>query len=286
MIVNKILVYTETDQLSEKTTDFAVQLSMQMKVRQIVLLNIIIPAQTQAFTLTGDMHHTIEDMSVQLTTILKEKNTEIIDSLAKKYSSFPVEIKTHVTYHNSKTNLNEFMEEHGAGLLISSVHDHQGFVEMILGSRTEKLARRLDYPLIIIKEQTNVSPVRDIAVAIDVNNEQQPGLENIVGFAGQLNAKLHFLHVLTHEDQSSEKAIEKLRQLAKTNDISNYAINVVNNHSLENGIRKFTRKYNPDMIAVLTQGKGKIKNLLFGSGSEDIIKETDKPVFLSKLHPH
>jgi len=65
---------------------------------------------------------------------------------------------------------------------------------------------------------------------------------------------------------------------------------LVNNDSLEDGIRHFVRKHNPDMIAVLSQGKGKIHKLIFGSNAEDIIsstegiiKETDKPVFVSKI---
>jgi nucleotide-binding universal stress UspA family protein len=57
----------------------------------------------------------------------------------------------------------------------------------------------------------------------------------------------------------------------------------VNNDSLEDGIRSFARKHNPDMIAVLSQGKGKIHKLIFGSSTGHIIKETDKPVFVSKI---
>ncbi|MFU8844842.1 MAG: universal stress protein, partial [Bacteroidales bacterium] len=121
------------------------------------------------------------------------------------------------------------------------------------------------------------------AVAIDVHTEDQDGLRSIVDFASELNARLQLLHVITNDETSSDRAIKTLHQLAEKNKLNNYDINIINNHSLENGLNSFIRKNNPDMIAVLSQGKGKIRKLIFGSTSEDIIKETEKPVFVSKI---
>jgi nucleotide-binding universal stress UspA family protein len=94
---------------------------------------------------------------------------------------------------------------------------------------------------------------------------------------------MQLLHVITDDAFSSDRAIEKLRELAIKNMFGNYDINVVNNDNLEHGIRSFVRKYNPDMVAVLSQGKGKLKKMIYGSSTDDIIKESDKPVFVSKI---
>ncbi|MCA1745296.1 MAG: universal stress protein [Bacteroidales bacterium] len=66
--------------------------------------------------------------------------------------------------------------------------------------------------------------------------------------------------------------------------MANYAISVISSPTLEEGIKGFIRKTTPDMMAVLSQGKGKIKRLIYGSSAEDIIKEANIPVLINKIH--
>jgi nucleotide-binding universal stress UspA family protein len=56
----------------------------------------------------------------------------------------------------------------------------------------------------------------------------------------------------------------------------------VNNYSLESGLQGFVRKYNPDMVALLTHGKGKLHNLIYGSKTGEVIKEMEIPVLVAK----
>lgn len=281
MDFKKIFIPTELDELSAKVTGFAVDLAEQMNISEIALLNVIIPVQT--FSDSGDGFAANDLMANRFNVLLMNKHMKLVEEVAKKFATDKVEIKPFVRFNNSKTDLNKYMEEFEAGLIVCGSRDDHSFLQMLFGSDTERIVRNMNYPLIILQDDTDAGQISNILVPVDINEEDQSGLNQIAGFTRSLNARMQLLHVLTNDAQSSEQAIKALRKLAIENKFGNYDINVVNNNSLEDGIRSFARKHNPDMIAVLSQGKGKIYKLVFGSSTQDIIKESDKPIFVSKI---
>jgi nucleotide-binding universal stress UspA family protein len=283
MNFKKILIPTELNELSSKVTEFAVDLAAQAGISEIILLNIIVPAHSQAFAASGDVFSAQSGTASRLNMMLMEKHQKLVENEAARFSTDKVNVKPYVRFNDSKTDLNEYMRYFDAGLLVCGSRNHETFLDKLFANQTEKIIRKVDYPVIIIKKDTEFSKINNIALAIDVNEKVQHGLTEVIDFASKVTAKIQLLHVIVDEEITSDYAIEKLQQLAQKNDLSNYEINVVNNGNLENGISKFIRKYNPDMIAVLSEGKGKIRKLIYGSGTEDILEETDKPVFVSKI---
>ena len=281
MNLKRLLILTDFDDLSKKVISFAINIARQLKVSEIVSLNIISPAYTH--TTSGDLLATESLQANQFNNQILRKNQELAENEARSFSTDKVNITPEVVFGNSIVGLNAIMEDLEAGLLVCGSRDEHSFWQKIFGSETEKIIRKVDFPTVILKEGTIINEVNVIAVAIDVNEETQDGLKDILDFGALLEARLQLLHVITDEGISSEEAIDKLHHLAKMNKLKNYDINIVNNDSLESGLRSFIRKNNPDMVAVLSQGKSKLKKLIYGSKVEDIMEETDKPVFISKV---
>jgi nucleotide-binding universal stress UspA family protein len=176
------------------------------------------------------------------------------------------------------------MKAFSADLVVAGSRDHGTFLEKLFGSKTQRIIHKTDFPMIILKDNGSASQVNKIALALDVNEKEQKGLDDIIGFAKQTNARLHMVHVITEDDEiTAEEAIERLRLIADERQLSNHTINVINNSSLEEGLRHFIRKHNPEMVALLTQGKGKLKKLIYGSDTEEILRETDRPVLINKM---
>lgn len=284
MKTKKILVTTELDELSTKVANFAVNLSAQLRSPEIVLLNILIPANPQSFSATGDIS-TSNTQDVNLfNAALMKKHLKLVAEEAEKLSTNKVKVKPIVRFNDNKTDLNDYIDYFNAGLVVFGSRDEHSFLNQIFGIDSENLVRKVDYPSIILKDETSYGDINNILVAIDVNENDQSGLKDISHFTKLVKAKMHLLHVIIDGETSSDEAIEKLNNLAKEFELTNYTINVVNGNNLENGIKSFVRKNKADMIAVQSQGKGKIKNLIFGSSTQDIIKEIEKPVFVSKIN--
>ncbi|MDD4673870.1 MAG: universal stress protein [Bacteroidales bacterium] len=283
MKTTKMLVTTELDELSAKVARFAVNLSTQLGAAELVLLNVIVPVTNQTFSATGDSSiSNTKDINLFNAALLK-KHQALVTKEAEKLTTEKLKVRPIVRFSDSKTDLNGYMEYFNANVAVFGSRDEHSFLNKFFGIDSEEVVRKVDYPSIILKDETNYGDIKNILVAIDVNEDNQSGLNDIANFAKQLEAKMHLLHVLVDGEASSDEAIEKLNSLAKEFKLINYAINVVNNTNLEDGIKGYVRKNKVDMIAVQSQGKGKIKNLIFGSSTQDIIKENDKPVFVSKI---
>lgn len=284
MEFRKILVPSELDELSAKAIHFAVQLADRLDIQEVILLNIIIPAQTQAMAASGGAANSPMALTGEFNATLEKKHKRLTSEIAGRYSTDTVRVKPVVRFSGSKSNLNEYMEEFEADLIVAASRDHETFLEKIFGSETHRMIHQNNYPMIVLKGGTEIPKFNDIGLAIDVREEEQKGIGDVVDFANRLSSKLQMVHVITEDDGiTPDEAIEKLRDLAERKKFTNYAINVVNNSNLEEGLRHFVRKYNPGILAVLTEGKGKLRTLIYGSDAEDIVKEIDKPVLVNKM---
>lgn len=283
MHLNKILIPTELNELSDIVVDFAINLAKQIHINEIVLLNIIIPAHVQTLTASGDTIDANGKLAVQLNDKIMKQHKELINKQAKRHAVSDVKINPFVRFNTSKSDLNQYMKEFDADLIVSGSRDKFSFLEILFGSSTEKLIRKINNPVIIIKDEPVSSKISEIALAVDIEQEDQDGIEEVIDFAEKLNARLQLVYVITDEKHSAPEAIDSLQKIAKTRKIKDYAINVINNHSLEDALQSFVRLQNPDMIALLNQGKGKLHKLIFGSNTEDVLKETEKPVFIGKM---
>jgi nucleotide-binding universal stress UspA family protein len=284
MATHKIVVSTELDKLSAKITEFAVGLSAQLGTSELILLNVIIPARAQTFSTTGDIS-TFDTHNVNLFNIeLMKKHQLLVNEEAGKHASSPVQIKPVVRFNENKKNLNSMIKSFKAGLLVIGSRDQDSFISRVFGSDSDEIVKKTDYPSIVLKEDTKAGDIHKIVVALDVNEKDQSGLEKIADFAKALHASINLLYVDMDGETSPDSAIEKMRELSLAYKLSDYAISVVSSHTLEEGIKGFVRKTHPDMIAVLSQGKGKIRKLLFGSSTDEILQEADVPVFITKIH--
>jgi nucleotide-binding universal stress UspA family protein len=284
MHLNKILVPTELNELSDVVVDFAIDLARQIQINEIILLNLIIPAHVQTLAASGRAIDANGKLAMQMNDKIMEQHQKLIEKQAKRHAGSHVKINHHVKFNSSKSDLNQYMKEFNADLIISGSRDKFSFMEVLLGSSTEKLIRKINYPMIVIKEQPVNSEIHEIALAIDIEKgEDQHGIDEIISFAHLLNAQLQLVYVKTNDEPDPSDAINNLQKIAKKKKMKNYALNVINSNSPEDGLQSFVRMQNSDMIALLNQGKGKLHKLIYGSQTEDLLEVAERPVFISKM---
>lgn len=284
MQANKILVTTDLTEISDIATDFAVDLAVQLNRKEVVLLNLLIPSNIQLMAASGGTYYPPHHLAHQMNDALFDKRKKLVKKQAKKCLKPGVTLKPVVEVNHNQSDINHFMSDYQADLLVTGSHDKFSFMEILLGSATEKMLRKIDYPMIVLTDEPISSSIDRIVLAIDaeLDDKEQKGIDSIIEFAGLLNAHLQLLYVITDGKLSATSAIERLHQLAENRNIRNYSINTMENSSLESGIRNFSRKYKPDMIALLNQGKGKLHNLIYGSDTAEVITETDLPVYVAR----
>ncbi len=284
MQVNRIMVPSELNRTSEVSLGYAVDLARQIDVNEIVLLNLIVSAHQQTSEVTGEEFDTTNQLINELNTAFVKKHLQLAEQQVREFSDNQVKILPIVKFNDSTADLNDFMQEYDANLLVCGSKDKLSFLEILLGSATEKMIRKLNYPMIVVKEEVPQANIRTIVLAVDLEEDDQWGIEEVIGFADALKARLELVYVRTNNNLSSNEAINGLQKLAKVSNMNNYSINVVDSQSIEDGLEGFVQKISPDMIAVISQGKGKLHKLIYGSSTEEIIKEAEVPVFVCKTN--
>ncbi len=284
MQTSRILVPIELNKLSDTATEYAVAVARQLKVKEVILLNIIIPTHVQTSSAAGGVINSSVEIAHQLNMTMMGRHKEVMEEKAKTYTTSNVKVIPVVRLHNSKSELNHFMKEFGADLIVTGSRDKFSFLEILFGSDTEKMIRKIDFPMIVLTSKPASSQINNIALALNVAllDEEQEGVGDVLNLAYALNAHLQLVYVITNNSMEASVSLEKLQELARKRKIKNYSINVVDNHSLESGLQSFVRKFNPDLLAVLTHGKGKLHNLIYGSNTGELIKELEIPVFVAK----
>ncbi len=283
MTFKKILVLSELNNLSEITMEYAVNMAEQMDIKEVVLLNTILPAHHQTYHAGGQTIDAQGQLANSMNMVMLKKHRELTQNQAVKYSAEHVRVIPHVEFIHSTSNINEYMEKYGTDLIVCGSHDKASFMEILFGSTTEKMVRKIDYPMVVLNNEPASSDIEKIALAIDVEKEDQSGIEQILDLAKSLHAHVQMVYIhQKNKDLKTNDAIEKMQQIGKAQNLDNYSINIINNPDLEDGLNSFIRKYNPDMLGVLSQGKGKLHKLIYGSHTEEIISETDIPVMVGK----
>jgi nucleotide-binding universal stress UspA family protein len=283
MLIKKILVPTELNDLSDTVARYAVRLANQLHVEEIIMLNIIIPAHhQQPLYSSGQPMDATGFPNDDLLDMVKAEHVKMLQIQSVRIAEKNIKIRPVVKISNSISSINNYMKEYGAGLIVCGSYDTFSFLEILFGSTTEKMVRKIDYPMIVVTEKPASESIKNIALAVDIDENYNGEIDAIVYVARILHAHLQLVYVIDNDGEKAARAIEKLQQLAKHQNISDYSINVMNNESVEGGLNSFVRKFNPDMMAIISQGKGKLNKLIYGSKTEEMIKEMKIPVFVSK----
>lgn len=282
MQIKRMMVPTELDRPSDISLTFAIDLAHQLQLKEVVLIHLIVSSHAH---ISDDSLHDIATeghLVSELNKSLMKKRKQAVEKKASDYSDSIITIIPDVRFTDSVSGMNELMKEHNADILICTSDEKIGFLDILFGSVTEKMIRHIDYPMIVIKGEAPKAHIRTIVLAVDLEEDDQSGIEKVIGFANLLQAQLQLVYVRTDDESKANEDIDALQQLAKRKHIINYAINVVKSQSLVDGMEGFVRKVQPDMIAVITQGKGKLHKLIYGSNTEDILQAMKVPVFVCK----
>jgi nucleotide-binding universal stress UspA family protein len=232
-----MMVPTELDRPSDISLKFAVGLARHLKVKEIVLLHFMVSPHKH--TSSDSLHDaaTAGNLVSELNKSLKKKHKKIVEKHARYYSDNIVNIIPDVKFTDSLSGLNELMKEYNADILVCASNEKISFLEVLFGSFTEKMIRKIDYPMILLKGETPSADIKTIVLAVDVGEDNQSGIEGVVGFADQIQAQLHLVYVRTNSQAND--AMMSLQELAKSKHLQNYSINVVNSKSLIDGLETF-----------------------------------------------
>jgi len=138
-----------------------------------------------------------------------------------------------------------------------------GLQEMFIGSNTEKVVRRSNIPVLVIKKGKDNFAIKNIVFASDFSNECKKTFQKVIDFANLFNAKINLLYVNTIHNFNTTPAIEsKIETFIKDFELGDYTRRIYNDISIEKGILSYSRDIDADLIALNTHGRSGFRNCL------------------------
>lgn len=171
-----------------------------------------------------------------------------------------------------------------ADLIVMGSQGTTGGVELI-GSNTERVIRRSEVPVLVIKKEHELFDVNDIVFASNFEQESYSIFDEILSFADIFGAKIHLLKVNTPQRFETTMRSQELMDefVIKTDVKLPHSTNIFNDLTIEQGIHNFADLVQADLIAMETHGHTGVKHLLWGSITEDVANHAKKPVLSVRI---
>ena len=252
----KLLVPTDFTNEAHSAIQHAVKLGVIVQA-EVILLNVVkdksdIPAAT---------------------TKLKEE-----EKWAKTVNDH-IDVRSIVRVGNIFDDIGDAASELGGSLIIMGTHGASGW-QKITGSYALKVITNSSVPFIVVQDQLmNDTGYDSIVVPLDLNNETKQKLEMVASIAHYFDSEVH----LITPNESDEFLSNKLKanriwaaKYLKGKNVKFTTQIVDDGDNLLEGVFKFSKKVEADLIAIMNLQKNSLMGVLGSSYQQEIIANKAK----------
>tara|TARA_R110000737_G_scaffold123108_1_gene155132 strand:+ start:2902 stop:3732 length:831 start_codon:yes stop_codon:yes gene_type:complete len=205
--------------------------------------------------------------------------------LEKKAEKENLKCRTFLEYQLITTNILRHSGHFHHDFIITGSSGTKGTVRELFGSNVEKIVRKSDVPVIVVKEQEVSFPFKNIVFVSDFIEDVSEAFKHVISIAKKCNAHIRLLRINTQSDTNSITAglnpIKKF--LEKFPELKNYSMHVTNELSVETGINTFLVNESADLLAMSTHGSTGFLSLFSKSIAEGVTNHSSLPVMTIKI---
>jgi len=274
LTMKNILVPTDFSEISFLAAKFAMEIAKASNAKLIILhsfhLNI---------NLTDDATY---DAKLIIEETLKTQDKKL-QSFQKKLGD-GVEIKMKLSNLSLTESIKNIIDEEEIDLVVMATEGASGLYEKFIGSKTEKVVRKVGIPVIAVPSPTSMDSIHNILVPLDIREIQDKLMKNLLLLQEFFSAKMEFVWVRTpHNIENEETVREKFNSLMDTYGIVDCKLSIIYHVFPLDGILQYAEESKADMLAMATHARRGISHLLAGSITEDTINHIHIPVWTYKL---
>ncbi len=277
--MKKILVPTDFSPLASFATGTALQIARKTGAEVILLHVVEMPGA--AFSVTGQ---SVNNSEFDLYTLkLISKTKEDLAKLVSENSQNGVSITSNLEVGNAYQAISKLITDQQVDLVLMGSHGAEGWEETFVGSNAEKVVRRANCPVLVVKKEFDLANTKNIVFAADFE-EDNSVIDKVKTLQNVLDAELHLVKINTPSNfVSDHEGIQTIRNFAEKNKLENFTVNIYNDRQEEDGIMYFAEEVDADLIALGTHGRTGLYHLLSGSIAEDVVNHSKRPVWTCRM---
>lgn len=254
--MKKILVPCDFSNASGKAIEFAIEVSE--KVDEIFLLNLI----------------NYDSTSQKFSQNLEEVESKF-KNLLNAYPETAISLHPKIRSGKFLPSILNFIKDEQIDLIVMGTHGSRGWDSFFMGSNIEKIVRTSPVPVFAARASANLRSIHDVVFPCNLKLDQPEIILKVEELQKLFHARLHLLRINTSKSTNNMKISDKLDEYARHYQLSNYTISVLNEANIKNGILRFAREINADMIAMTTHGKRDMRHLFAESTTADVVNHAN-----------
>ena len=205
--------------------------------------------------------------------------------LEKKAERQGLECRTFLEFDGGQANILKHSGHFHHDFIVTGSSGTRGGIRELMGSNVEKIVRKADVPVVVVKDEEVSFPFKDIVFVSDFLQDVSDAFKQVISIAEKCGAHIHLLRVNTQTDFNSiEQGLDPIKEfLKKFPDLDNFSMNVYNEPDVETGINNYLRYKNADLIAMCTHGRTGFLTLFSKSIAEGVTNHSELPVMTIKM---
>ena len=205
--------------------------------------------------------------------------------LEKKAERQGLECRTFLEFDGGQANILKHSGHFHHDFIVTGSSGTRGGIRELMGSNVEKIVRKADVPVVVVKDEEVSFPFKDIVFVSDFLQDVSDVFKQVISIAEKCGAHIHLLRVNTQTDFNSiEQGLDPIKEfLKKFPDLDNFSMNVYNEPDVETGINNFLKYRDADLIAMCTHGRTGFLSLFSKSIAEGVTNHSELPVMTIKV---
>ncbi len=227
-------------------------------------------------------------MTRTLLDTLKESSLDDLAKCLAHIKSNPefkdLNVKTQAFAGDVVNSIDEYANKIDADVVVMGTKGVSGIEEMLIGSNAEEVVIHSDKPVIIVPENSQISSVKKVAFAADLQSINNPDvLQSYISFAKKYKADTLMVNV--GKDPSNSQSVEKLEEVKKLDklfsDVS-HSFHFEDNEDVINGINKFVKLNECDMLTLFSRRHNFFEKIFHKSVTNKLTCQAELPIFVIK----
>ncbi|HSD09164.1 universal stress protein [Flavobacterium sp.] len=275
--MKKILIPTDFSKYADEAIEVGAQIAKQNN-SEIILIHML--------ELPTHMNDAIsEEKSIPEVMLFKRKADETLKNIKNRPYLSGIKVTEIIRLDGVTNGINNYIKQNpDIDLIIMGSHGASGINEIFIGSNTEKVVRRSDIPVLVIKNRVANFDIKKIIFASDFSQEIKAPFKKVIQFTKLFGAKLNLVMICTPNSFKSTSAARNIvNEFVSEFDMPEYTFETYNENNIEKGIINYAEENNGDIIAFCTHGRTALNHFFSGSISEDLVNHSSKPVLTFKI---
>ncbi|WAC13472.1 universal stress protein [Dyadobacter pollutisoli] len=186
--------------------------------------------------------------------------------------SQPVHIQQQIRFGRLLPAVSDVIIEESVDLIVMGTRGSRGWDSTFIGSNVERILRRSPVPVFAVNQKSHLGNLKNIVLPCNLILEDHFGMVHLKKLQTLLNARLHLLRVDTTTDGTNHQVLaQKVSEYASFHSLSKFTINIVTDTDERDGILRFAKEIDADMIAMTTHGSRDLGHLYTFSVAADVV---------------